>query len=195
MNRAGIIRCSTAAVLFGISAPLASLLTNDMGAFTLAGLLYVGAAIAVIPFVGRTPPSSSAIRASLPNLSMAVILGGAVGPVLLAAGLGLLPAATSSLLLNLELVFTVIVASVIFREHLGRNVIVGTALVIAGTIVLTWSGSPDLRWGALLIAEAIGRRMESWLTAPSCVGRGRVAGRTPPRTGDARVPGSAPADA
>jgi drug/metabolite transporter (DMT)-like permease len=154
MNRAGIIRCSTAAVLFGISAPLASLLTNDMGAFTLAGLLYVGAAIAVIPFVGRTPPSSSAIRASLPNLSMAVILGGAVGPVLLAAGLGVLPAATSSLLLNLELVFTIIVASVIFREHLGRNIIVGTALVVAGTIVLTWSGSPDLRWGALLIAAA-----------------------------------------
>lgn len=154
MNRAGMIRCSAAAVLFGISAPLASLLTNDMGAFTLAGLLYVGAAIAVIPFAGRTPPSSSAIRASLPNLSIAVILGGAVGPVLLAAGLGVLPAATSSLLLNLELVFTIIVASVIFHEHLGRNIIVGTALVVAGTIVLTWTGSPDLRWGALLIAAA-----------------------------------------
>ncbi len=154
MNRAGIIRCSAAAVLFGISAPLASLLTNDMGAFTLAGLLYVGAAIAVTPFVGRTPPSRRAVRASLPNLSIAVILGGAVGPVLLAAGLGLLPAATSSLLLNLELVFTIIVASVVFHEHLGRNIITGTTLVVAGTIVLTWSGNPDLRWGALLIAAA-----------------------------------------
>jgi len=154
MNRAGIIRCSTAAVLFGISAPLASLLTNDMGAFTLAGLLYVGAAIAVIPFVGRTPPARRAVRVSLPNLSVAVILGGAVGPVLLAAGLGLVPAATSSLLLNLELVFTIIVASIVFHEHLGRNIITGTALVVAGTIVLTWTGSPELRWGALLIAAA-----------------------------------------
>jgi drug/metabolite transporter (DMT)-like permease len=154
MTRTGVLRCGAAAVLFGISAPLASLLTDDMGAFTLAGLLYIGAAIAVIPFVGRTPPTRHAVRSSLPNLSLAVILGGAVGPVLLAAGLGVLPAATSSLLLNLELVFTVIVASVVFHEHLGRNIITGTALVVVGSIVLTWSGNPDVRWGALLIAGA-----------------------------------------
>lgn len=154
MNRTGMLRCGAAAVLFGISAPLASLLTDDMGAFTLAGLLYIGAAIAVMPFVGRTPPTRRAIRNSLPNLSLAVILGGAIGPVLLAAGLGVLPAATSSLLLNLELVFTVIVASVIFHEHLGRNTITGTALVVVGSIALTWAGNPDIRWGALLIAGA-----------------------------------------
>lgn len=154
MNRTGVIRCGAAAVLFGISAPLASKLTDEMGAFTLAGLLYVGAAIAVAPFVGRTPPTRRAVRASLPNLSLAVILGGAVGPVLLAVGLGLLPAATSSLLLNLELVFTTIVAGLIFYEQLGRNVIAGTALVVVGSIALGWSGNPELRWGALIIAGA-----------------------------------------
>jgi drug/metabolite transporter (DMT)-like permease len=125
-----------------------------MGAFTLAGLLYIGAAIAVIPFVGRTPPTRHAVRASLPNLALAVVLGGAVGPVLLAAGLGLMPAATSSLLLNLELVFTMLVASLVFHEHLGRNIITGTALVVVGSVALTWSGNPELRWGAVLIAGA-----------------------------------------
>jgi drug/metabolite transporter (DMT)-like permease len=154
MNRTGMLRCGAAAVLFGLSAPLASKLTDDMGAFTLAGLLYIGAALAVLPFVGRTPPTRHAVRASLAYLSLAVILGGAVGPVLLAAGLGLLPAATSSLLLNLELVFTTIVASLIFHEYLGRRVIAGTALVVAGSITLAWSGNPELRWGALLIAGA-----------------------------------------
>jgi drug/metabolite transporter (DMT)-like permease len=154
MNRTGILRCGAAAVLFGVSAPLASRLTDDMGAFTLAGLLYIGAAIAVIPFVGRTPPTRHAVRASLPNLSLAVVLGGAVGPVLLAAGLGLMPAATSSLLLNLELVFTMLVASLVFHEHLGRNIITGTALVVVGSVALTWSGNPELRWGAVLIAGA-----------------------------------------
>ena len=72
MNRTGILHCGAAAVLFGISAPLASLLTDDMGAFTLAGLLYIGAAIAVVPFVGRTPPTRRAVRSSLPNPSLAV---------------------------------------------------------------------------------------------------------------------------
>ena len=154
MSRTGIVRCAMAAVLFGLSAPAASQLTDDMGAFTLAGLLYLGAAIAVLPFLGRTPPSRQAVRTSLPKLSVAVVLGGAVGPVFLAAGLGLVPAATSSLLLNLELVFTILIAGLIFREHLGRHIIAGTALVMVGSIVLSWSGSPDLRWGALFIAAA-----------------------------------------
>jgi drug/metabolite transporter (DMT)-like permease len=152
--RTGVSRCGAAAVLFGISAPLASTLTDDMGAFTLAGLLYIGAAIAVAPFVGRNPPTRRDVWASLPNLSLAVVLGGAVGPVLLAAGLGLVPAATASLLLNLELVFTTIVASLVFHEQLGRNVVAGTALVVVGTVVLSWSGSPTLRWGVVLIAGA-----------------------------------------
>lgn len=154
MNRVGVLRCGLAAVLFGISAPAASRLTDDMGAFVLAGLLYLGAALAVVPFVGRRPPTRTALRASLPNLSLAVVLGGAVGPVLLAVGLGLVPAATSSLLLNLELVFTTLVAGLLFREHLGRHVLIGTALVVVGSVVLTGSGEADLRWGGLLIAAA-----------------------------------------
>lgn len=153
-NRTGIIRCSIAAALFGISAPLASRLTDDMGAFTLAGLLYLGAAVAVLPAIVRNPPSASAMRSSAANLAGAVVLGGAIGPVLLAAGLGAVPPATSSLLLNLELVFTTIVAGLIFREHIGRHVVTGTMLVVSGGIVLGWSGSPEFRWGAVLIAGA-----------------------------------------
>ena len=153
-GRAGIIRCSIAAALFGISAPLASRLTDDMGAFTLAGLLYLGAAIAVLPSIVRTPPAAAALRASAKHLTGAVVLGGAVGPVLLAAGLGVVPAATSSLLLNLELVFTTLVAGLVFREHIGRHVITGTMLVVAGGVVLGWSGTPEFRWGAVLIAGA-----------------------------------------
>ena len=154
MSRIGVLRCALAAVLFGVSAPLASRLTDDMGAFTLAGLLYVGAALAVIPALGRTPPSREAVRASLPNLSGAVVLGGMVGPVLLALGLARVPAATSSLLLNLELVFTTLVAGLLFHEHIGRHVVTGTLLVLSGGVVLGWSGSPEFRWGALLIAGA-----------------------------------------
>lgn len=125
-----------------------------MGAFTLAGLLYVGAAIAVVPFVVRASPSRTALKASLPQLSVAVILGGAVGPVLLAFGLGLVPASTASLLLNLELVFTTAIASMVFGEHLGRPVLAGTALVVVGSLFLGQPSDPDLRWGALLVAGA-----------------------------------------
>lgn len=154
MSRRGVVRCALAAVLFGLSAPAASRLTGEMGSLTLAGLLYVGAALAVAPLLTRAQPSHGALRRSAARLAVAVVLGGAVGPVLLATGLGLVPAATASLLLNLELVFTVVVAALVFREHLGRHVVVGSALVFAGSVALSWSGSPDFRWGALLIAGA-----------------------------------------
>ena len=154
MSSRGIVRCGLAAVLFGISAPLASRLAGELGAFSLAGLLYLGAAVAVLPVVGRNVPDRGTVRRAAPRLAVAVVVGGAVGPVLLAAGLGYVSAATASLLLNLELVFTTIVAALVFHEHIGRRVAAGTALVVAAGVVLAWSGSAELRWGALLIAGA-----------------------------------------
>lgn len=151
-TRVGFVRCGAAALLFGLSTPTASRLSADMGAFTLAGLLYLGAAVAVVPFIGRT--SRAALGSSLPRLSVAVVLGGAVGPALLAFGLGVVPAATASLLLNLELVFTAVIARVVFHEHIGRPVAAGTVLVIVGTVLLGSPADPELRWGALLIAGA-----------------------------------------
>jgi len=154
MSSRGVLRCALAAVLFGISAPVASELAGDLGAFTLAGLLYVGAAIAVLPVLGSSRPSRSTVRRAAPRLAVAVVIGGAVGPVLLAAGLSYVSGATASLSLNLELVFTAIVAAVVFHEHIGRRVAAGTALVVVAGLVLAWSESTDLRWGVALIAGA-----------------------------------------
>jgi drug/metabolite transporter (DMT)-like permease len=154
VTRRGVVRCSLAAVLFGMSAPAASRLAGDMSAFSLAGLLYLGAALAVLPVLGRVLPSRDAVRRGASRLGAAVVLGGAIGPALLAAGLARTPAATSSLLLNLELVFTTLLAALVFREHIGRRVIDGTLLVVAAGVVLGWSGDPDLQWGAMLIAGA-----------------------------------------
>ncbi len=154
VSRRGVIRCSLAAMLFGVSAPAASRLAGDMDAFTLAGLLYLGAALAVLPFIGQHHPTRGALTRAAPRLAVAVVLGGAVGPVLLAAGLSHAPAATASLLLNLELVFTSVLAYLVFKEHIGRRVVAGTAFVVAAGVVLGWSGDADLRWGALFIAGA-----------------------------------------
>lgn len=153
-SRIGVTRCLFAAVLFGVSAPLASILAGDMSAAALAGLLYLGAAIAVAPTVARHRPDPSALRAAWKPLSVAVVAGGALGPLLLVAGLARVDAATASVLLNLELVATVALAATIFREHLGRRVIAGAALVTAGGVLLVWQPGAQLSTGALLIAAA-----------------------------------------
>ncbi len=74
--------------------------------------------------------------------------------MLLAAGLARTPAATASLLLNLELVATVLLAAAIFHEHIGSRVAFGTTLVVVGGAVLAWSSAPELRLGALLVVAA-----------------------------------------
>jgi drug/metabolite transporter (DMT)-like permease len=152
--RLGITRCAAAAVLFGATTPLAGRLADDTSAPILAGLLYVGAATAVVPWLPRRPIDPRALGRRAPRLGAAVVFGGLLGPLCLTAGLQRTPGATASLLLNLELVATALLAAVLFREHLGRRIVEGTLLVVAAGAVLAWAGAPELRAGAVLIVLA-----------------------------------------
>ena len=151
--RRGIIRCGLPPCC-SASAPAASRLAGDMSAPTLAGLLYLGAAIAALPVIGRHELTRASARRGAGRLSIAVVVGGGLGPLLLAAGLARTSAASASLLLNLELVFTTLLAGAVFHEHLGPRVIRGTLLVVAASVILSWSGSGGIQWGAVLIAAA-----------------------------------------
>lgn len=155
--RRGVIRCGLAALLFGASTPFAAQLAHETSAFTLAGLLYLGAALAVLPTSLRSRPDGLSVRRGASRLLTAVVLGGAIGPVLLALGLQHATAATASLLLNLELVFTVVIAALFFGEHIGRHVAVGAGLVAVASVLIAGVGAgatSDLRLGAILIAAA-----------------------------------------
>ena len=153
--RRGVVRAGLAALLFGASTPFAAQLARETNPFVLAGLLYLGAALAVIPTTIRHRPDRAALRRGAPRLGTAVVVGGAAGPVLLALGLQHASAANASLLLNLELVFTVVLAAVFFREHIGARVAVGAGLVGLASVLLSGPGATaDLRLGAVLIAAA-----------------------------------------
>src|SRR4029079_17291033 len=120
------------------------------------GLLYLGAALAVLPATVIAPPSVRAVQRGAPKLAIAVVAAGRVASVLLVAGWAGTLAATASLLLNLELVATVVLAGIVFHEHIGRRIAAGTALVVAGGAILTWSSTPELRLGSLLVVAACG---------------------------------------
>ncbi|MGQ0744856.1 MAG: EamA family transporter [Acidimicrobiales bacterium] len=154
MSRIGVRRCLGAAVLFGASAPTASVLASDMSAFLLAGLLYVGAGLAVAPAVRRHPPTRAALRDGWRPLAVAVIAGGALGPALLVLGLARVEASTASILLNVELVATVVVAGLFFGEHLGRRVLLAAGLITAGGVLLVWSPGGSVSAGALFVVAA-----------------------------------------
>jgi len=147
-----------AAVLFGVSTPLAKLLLPSSGTFMLAGLLYLGAGIGltvIAPFrrAGREAPLR---RGDLPSLGAMVVAGGIVGPLLLLAGLARLPGGEASLLLNLEAFFTIGIAVLLFGESLATREVVGAVAIVLGGVVLA-SGSSDggmYALGALAVAGA-----------------------------------------
>jgi drug/metabolite transporter (DMT)-like permease len=99
-----------------------------MSALVLAGLLYIGASLAVSPVMWRRRETLPPLRDGGVLLALSVVVGGAVAPVLLVTGLSHVPAATASLLLNLEVVATAVVAALVFREHIGRRVALALTL-------------------------------------------------------------------
>ncbi len=150
------------AALFGASTPFAKLLLGEgVDPWLLAGLLYLGsgAGLAIVEGVrrtaGRARSEAPLRRGDLPWLALVVLSGGVVGPVLLMVGLATTPAATASLLLNLEGLATMAIAWLIFRENVDRRLLAGAAAILAGAVLLSWQGGPDgFGWGTAAIAGA-----------------------------------------
>lgn len=149
------------AVLFGATAPFAKLLLGEVEPQLLAGLLYLGAGIglAVVHF-GRAgfgiPAPEAPLRArDVPWLAAVVLFGGVAGPLFLMLGLARTEAASGSLLLNLEGLFTIGIAWLVFRENVDRRLALGAFAILAGAAVLSWRGHGiELDTGAALIAAS-----------------------------------------
>jgi drug/metabolite transporter (DMT)-like permease len=110
------------ALLFGAATPASKLLLKGVGPQVLAGLLYLGAALGVLPVVIRERAFRWPWRAgghTVLQLTGAILLGGVLGPLLLLLGLRSASSGSVSLWLNLELVVTVILGHFVFREHLS----------------------------------------------------------------------------
>jgi drug/metabolite transporter (DMT)-like permease len=127
-----------AAVLWGASAPASKLLVARVGPLTMAALLYLGAAIALVPERWRRSRLHEARlrRSDLWTMLGVIVAGGVVGPVLLMIGVRRLSGVASSLLLNLEAPLTIVIAVVAFREHLGKRQIFAAAMIVLAAAAL-----------------------------------------------------------
>ena len=125
-----------AAGLFGCSAPVVSTLTGAGSALSIAGLLYGGATLALLAvrLLKGTEAETAVNRQDLPALGALTLLGGVVGPVALVLGLARLPAASSSLLLHLEAVFTLAIAVLLPEGSLSGATAGGSALIALATL-------------------------------------------------------------
>jgi drug/metabolite transporter (DMT)-like permease len=144
-RRQGSLFGLAAALLFGISPPFAKLLLPESGPMLTAGLLYLGAGLGLLLFeiTGRpwfkSGVEEAPVRWSDARLLAGVIVtGGMFGPFLMLYGLDRLSGVLTSLLLNLEAPFTVLVAVLIFREHLVRRELAGVVAIVVAAGILTY---------------------------------------------------------
>lgn len=159
----GMISGLSAAFLFGISPPFAKLLLPGVAPLVMAALLYLGAGLGLLTFELLRPRTAVRSRRESPLqksdswlLVGIVLTGGILGPVLMLWGLNRLPAVSGSLLLNFEAPLTMIIAILLFSEHLTRLETAAAALIVLGGIVLNYHGSehyPDVK-GTLAIIGA-----------------------------------------
>lgn len=130
-----------AAALFGASTPLAKPLAGDVSPLLLAGLLYLGSGLGLTAarlVRDRGWRASGLGRADWPWLGAAVVVGGIAAPALLMFGLTSTSGAAASLLLNLEAVFTALLAWLVFKENADRRVVLGMLAIVAGSVALAW---------------------------------------------------------
>lgn len=149
-----------AAVSFGATAPFLSRLGAGASSFAVAALLYAGAALLAgvlssAPHeAGRDAPLR---RAHVPRVVAVALLGAGVAPVAFAWGIARTGAASGSLLLNMEAIFTVLLARAIYCEPIGRRV--GAALVVmaigGASLTVATARSPSFdAWGVAAIVVA-----------------------------------------
>lgn len=182
-QRHGWAWCALAAVLFGASTPATKVVVDHIGAITLAGLLYLGAAAAVAPVALREQRTAVTHRQRA-RLLVAVGFGGGLAPVLLVLALRHTPAGTVSLFLNLELVATAVIARAFLREHIGRRAGLGIVIVVLGGVILAGTSS-GIAAGAVLVAatcvcwgidNAITASLDSYTPSQITLAKGVVAG-------------------
>lgn len=161
--RRGVLYALLAAALFGASTPFAKLLLTQTPPVLLAGLLYAGSGLGLGLWWAVRGRLRGRPRSGLPRswsellwLAGAIAMGGVLGPVLLMTGLRQAPAASASLLLNMEGVFTALIAWFVFRENFDRRILAGMIAIIAGGVALAWPRSLALGGseGAAWIAGA-----------------------------------------
>ncbi len=143
-----------AALLFGVTTPLAKQLLTGANPLLIAGLLYVGSGLGLTLLILVQDRGRFVLglpRSDRPWLAAAILFGGLLGPALLMFGLSRADAAAVSLLLNLEAVFTAVIAWVVFREATSRRVVSGFVLIFIGSLVLVWPATfaKSQSWSAL----------------------------------------------
>ena len=152
-----------AAGLFGASTPVSKTMLAGVGPFMLASLCYFGSGLGLTVWklasaAARAPGPAREPALALkdwPYIAGFVLAGGVAAPVLLFKGLLLTTSSGASIMLNLELIFTSLIAWLVFKEHTGGRFWTAAVFIVAGAALLSVDFSDftlSLEKGSVLVA-------------------------------------------
>ena len=147
-----------AAALYAINIPLSKLLLGQVSPTMMASFLYLGAGVGLFLYGLATKEKEKAApltRAELPYTVGMIVLDIAA-PIFLMLGLKLTDSANASLLNNFEIVATSLIALLVFREKLSKQLTIAIVLVTIASITLSFEGAGSFRFntGSLLVLAA-----------------------------------------
>lgn len=154
--RISIVLAILAAGLFGAATPLSKALLGMIDPFTLAGLLYLGAGLALAPWAlkGLLHSLRSLNGRNRLYVLGSIIAGGIVGPVLLLFGLRAASSSSVSLWLNMELVATAILGHFLFHDTMTRRSGLAALGILGASILLSLEGGVSTIAAGLFVAGA-----------------------------------------
>jgi drug/metabolite transporter (DMT)-like permease len=136
-----ILYAILAALCYGISSPVAKLLLEDMPPTFMASMLYLGAGLGMVAinlFRGRQTSDREAriTKKELPY-TVAMVALDIAAPIFLMLGLTMTTSATASLLNNVEIVATALIALVAFKEAIGKRMWLAIGFITVSSVILS----------------------------------------------------------
>lgn len=128
------------AIAFGLTTPLVARFGVALGPWTIAALLYAGAALFASPFARDVVPVLRA-RRRVWLLAAQAIFGAMLAPAALAYGLHRTGALGASLALTMEVPLSIALAALAFREFVSRRVVVACIAIVVGAFALAVPGA------------------------------------------------------
>lgn len=131
----GYISALLAAVLFGSVPTIAKPVTSDINVLLLSSIAYLIAALTFTPIARKT--KTALAKKDYIILVAISICGAAAAPYLYFLGLHQSSASDTSLLSNVEIMFTVLFGLLFFKERLRPVGFISVALVLSGVVIIT----------------------------------------------------------
>lgn len=131
----GYISALLAAVLFGSVPTIAKPVIADINVLLLSSIAYLIAALTFTPIARKT--KTALVKKDYIILVAISICGAAAAPYLYFLGLHQSSASDTSLLSNVEIMFTVLFGLLFFKERLRPVGFISVALVLSGVVIIT----------------------------------------------------------